>query len=507
LFLFLIWSFLMKKFDVIIVGSGLGGLLCAYILSKEGYQVCVLEKNHQIGGCLQTFSREGICFDTGMHYIGSLDEGQILYKFFKYFGLLEKLQLAKLDENGFDKITLNNQHFNYAMGYEKFENSLKNDFPNDTHAITSYVNKIKEISKASPLYNLQEIGNNNLINTEYVKSSVTNYIQSLTPNITLQNVLTGTNPLYAGVKQKTPLYIHALINNFYIQSAWRIVNGSHQIAEILEQSIKANGGTVCTRSEVQQLLFENDQLKYAELTNGDRIEAKYFISNTHPVSTLKMLNTPLIRNIYRERINNLSNTISNFTLYLVFKKDTFRYLNYNHFYYSQNDAWSAAEYTQDDWPRNLLFMNQARTSKDEYADSALLIAYMHFDEVKKWENTTVGKRGNEYKEFKQKKAEILLKKIEELYPGINSCIKSYYTSSPLTYRDYTATKDGSMYGIMRDCNAPAQTIIGQRTKISNLFLTGQNINSHGILGVTIGAILTCAELMDINYIIKKINLA
>ena len=40
-----------------IVGSGLGGLECASILSKEGYSVCVLEKNHQIGGNLQTFSR------------------------------------------------------------------------------------------------------------------------------------------------------------------------------------------------------------------------------------------------------------------------------------------------------------------------------------------------------------------------------------------------------------------------------------------------------------------
>ena len=66
------------KYDVIIIGSGLGGLQCAYILSKEGYNVCVLEKNNKLGGCLQTFRRNNTLFDTGMHYIGSMDEGQVL---------------------------------------------------------------------------------------------------------------------------------------------------------------------------------------------------------------------------------------------------------------------------------------------------------------------------------------------------------------------------------------------------------------------------------------------
>ena len=63
------------KYDVVIIGSGLSGLQCAYILSKEGFSVCLVEKQRILGGCLQTFSRCGTVFDTGMHYIGGLDEG------------------------------------------------------------------------------------------------------------------------------------------------------------------------------------------------------------------------------------------------------------------------------------------------------------------------------------------------------------------------------------------------------------------------------------------------
>ena len=73
-----------KKYDVVIVGSGLGGLVSAVILAKEGKRVCVLEKNNQYGGNLQTFVRDKTIFDTGIHYIGGLSEGQNLYKYFKY---------------------------------------------------------------------------------------------------------------------------------------------------------------------------------------------------------------------------------------------------------------------------------------------------------------------------------------------------------------------------------------------------------------------------------------
>ena len=72
----------MSKYDVVIIGSGLGGLLCANILSKEGKNVCVLEKQHQFGGNLQTFKRDGKIFDTGVHYVGGLDEGQNLHQYY-----------------------------------------------------------------------------------------------------------------------------------------------------------------------------------------------------------------------------------------------------------------------------------------------------------------------------------------------------------------------------------------------------------------------------------------
>ena len=91
-----------KKNNIIIIGSGLGGLQSGVILSRKGYKVLVLEQNYQVGGSLQTFKRRGCTFSTGMHYIGSLDEGQTLNKIFKYFNLFDGIEYKRLDEKGIE---------------------------------------------------------------------------------------------------------------------------------------------------------------------------------------------------------------------------------------------------------------------------------------------------------------------------------------------------------------------------------------------------------------------
>jgi all-trans-retinol 13,14-reductase len=494
-----------NQYDIIILGTGLGGLVCGYILSKNGFKVLLVEKNKQLGGCLQTFKRFGVKFDTGMHYIGSMEEGQILHRLFRYLNLLNDVPLSRLDENGYDILSIAGEQYRYASGYEHFVEGLCEKFPDNRDDINEYVHQLQEIAQASPLYNLRKVEDHVFIEADYIKTSINDFIASITHNYQLQNVLAGNLPLYAGVKDKTPTYIHALINNFYIQSAWRIIGGSDAIANSLAKSIRNFGGEILNDSEVTEIVCDDTKVTGIRLKNGNYIEANSFISNIHPQATLNLLNTNLIRKAYRTRINDLDNTIANFTLYIKFKEKATPYLNYNYFYYQQDDVWKANDRKAGAPLQSYLFMHQCAEPNQQWAQSAEMIGYMKFEEVQKWADTTVGHRGNDYLDFKQATAEHYIDVLEKSFPGIRSCIESYETSTPLTYRDYTATKDGSMYGIIRDKNFPTQTLVSQRTKIPNLFLTGQNINSHGILGVTIGAALTCAEFLGLNKIIDEIE--
>ena len=493
-----------NKFDIIIAGSGLGGLICGYILAKNGYKVAIFEKNLQIGGCLQTFTRKGVKFDTGMHYIGSMEEGQILHKFFKYFNLLDDVKLSPLNKNGFEVISIGGKIYKYAIGNENFVDVLTQQFPENCDEIRNYVEKMKAVANASPLYNLQKINSDIYIDTEYFTTSVNDFIASCTINEKLRNVLAGNLPLFAGVKDKTPIYVQALLNNFYLQSAYRIVGGSDTIAFSLAKSIEKFGGKIYKNTEVAEFLCDEKKMTKIRLINGQEFESQYFISNIHPQVSISKINSPLLRKVYRDRIANIENTISNFTVFLIFKKNSVKYLDYNFYYYENENVWECENYKPEDFSQSYLYMHQAVEQGEQYAESAQIIAYMRYDEVKRWENTKRGKRGHGYEDFKHRKAEQLINKLNEQFPDIKNCISNYYTSSPLTYRDYTATVNGSMYGILRDKNYPMQTRISQRTKIPNFFFTGQNINSHGILGVTIGAIITAAEIVGKEKIINEI---
>ncbi len=493
-----------SKYDIAIIGSGLGGLTSAYILSKNGYKVAVFEQAAQLGGCLQTFTRKGVKFETGMHYIGSMQEGQMLNQFFKYLSLLPGIKISSLDLHGFDILSIGGEHYKFASGYENFVDTLAKQFPAERKNLERYTEELKNIAESSSFFSLAHSERIDMLASDHVKKSVNDFIAGITSDERLQNVLAGNLPLYAGVKDKTPLYIHAFINNFYINGAYRIVGGSDQVAASLVRSVQSFGGEIFTSSQVVKINCDKTKAVSVTLSNGNTIEAGYIISNAHPELTINMVDSPLIRTIYRERISGMEHTVSNFTVYLRFKDHAVPYLNSNYFYYKGKNVWGSENYTEQDWPRSFLYVHLCPSESPDYATAAEIISYMRFDEMKPWMGTSRGKRGEEYETFKQRKAEALLALLEKEFPGTLANVESYYTSSPLTYLDYTGTKEGSMYGVLRDTNVSVSSRISHRTKIPNLFMTGQNTNAHGIMGVIIGAIVTCSDFLGREFLVKQI---
>jgi all-trans-retinol 13,14-reductase len=419
--------------------------------------------------------------------------------------LLPDVQLSALDRQAFDVISLRDKRFAFANGAEPFIDTLATHFPRERSNLRRYLDVIAGVAGDSPLYSLRYTNPVTLLNPDYVKQSASAFIESVTTNPLLRQVLAGNVPLYAGIKGRTPLYIHALINDFYNKSSYRIVGGSDAIAHSLVKSIRAMGGQAFPASEVVKVHCDDTKAVSVALADGQTVRGDVFISNIHPMRTVELLDTRLIRQPYRERIGSLHNTVSNFTVYICFKAGAAPYLNSNFYHYAGDDVWGCEQYTDADWPKSFLYMHHCASPAQRSAVAAGLFAYMRFDEVAPWQGTRPGRRGAAYEDFKRRKAERLLDALERQCPGTRACIDRYYTSTPLTYADYTGTEKGSMYGIFRDCTEPVRSVVAQRTKVPNLFQTGQNINSHGILGVIIGAIIASGELLGINHIIKQIK--
>lgn len=500
-----------EHYDVVIVGSGLAGLVSAIILAKEGKSVCVLEKNNQYGGNLQTFVRNKTIFDTGVHYIGGLSKGQNLHQYFKYIGILDGIQLHKMDEDGFDIISFDDdpKEYKHAQGYTNFIKTLIEDFPEEEEGIKKYCEQMKATCKKFPLYSLEK-GKPYYDDAEIFQLPAKEYINSFTKNKKLQAVLAGSNYLYAGDQNKTPFYVHALSTNSYIESSYRCVNGGSQITKVLLKRLKEEGGEVYKHHEVNKFVYEDGKITSVTTTKGIEVKGDLFISNIEPKLTVKMVGEDKFRKSYTNRIEKIESTIAAFSLYIVLKPNTFKYQNKNFYHFKDaSKVWDSHNYTQESWPEGYMMSMGIKKNANEFGDSIAVMTYMHYDEVKPWEDTynTVAhknERGQTYEQFKTEKAETLIDELEKKFPNIRECIETYYTSTPLSYRDYIGSNRGSMYAYVKDVNKPLHSHVSPKTKIKNLYFTGQSLNMHGILGVTISAIITCSEILDKDYLLDKI---
>ncbi len=498
-----------EKYDVVIIGSGLGGLVSANILARNGYKVCVLEKNNQYGGNLQTFVRDKKIFDTGVHYVGGLDKGQNLYQYFTYLGIMKDLKLHKLDEDKYDVITFENHETEYyhAQGYGKFSKSLKKQFPTEEKAIDLYCEKVQEVCNNFALYNL---GDGTAYDMKILSLKVKDYLDSISDNELFKTVLVGTNSLYAG-ELFTPFYVHALSINSYIESSYRFVNGGSQMSKLLIRKLKEFNGEVYNHQEVVDFGFEEDKLTSVITKSGVEVKADIFISNIEPKYTLRMLNGKGMRKSFVKRVEQIESMISGFSLYINFKPDCFEYKNYNQYHIKYpNRIYEAQEYTQDSWPEGYMVSMGVHKGQTKWAKNMIAMTYMRYEEINEWENTfnTVAEesdRGESYKKFKEEKTEVFLKELEKKFPDIRDKIESIYTSTPLSYRDYIGNHKGSMYGYKKDADNTMKTFLSPKTKLKNLFFTGQSLNMHGILGVTISAVLTCSHIIGRAELMKSIH--
>ena len=492
----------MKK--CVIIGSGLGGLSCGCILAKNGYEVTVLEQAQQIGGCLQCFHRGDVVFNTGMHYIGSADPGQTLHTILHYLDVDSNIKLTRLNPMGYDIISFQGQHYPFANGKEHFVNNLAEYFPKSRDELNRYYDLVKLVASSSAMHSLQKKVDLN-INTEYQTRSVNEVIDSLISDPILRQVLVGILPLYAGEKDRTPFATHALITDFYNQSAFRIVGGSSTIANSLTSSIQKMGGKVLTRHRATKIECDESHATAVITSNGERFPADLIISAIHPTSTTQLIDSHLIRPAYRRRLKNIRNTTAAFTVYLKFRKNRVKYMDSNLYYYRSNNTWGCENYDAQSWPKCLLYMHFCHQENPVYAETGEILTYMNYEEIRQWDGTRIGQRGKSYEDFKKEKAEIILDALEQEVPGIRNDIEKYYTSTPLTYLDYTGTPEGAMYGVAKDINVIGTGSVSCKTRIPNLLLTGQSITSHGMLGVLAGSLVTCSEVLTSDEIFAQLK--
>lgn len=494
--------------SVLIIGGGYSGLFAGAMLAKEGIHVTVLEKNRLPGGGLQCFPRSGTVFETGMHIVGGFQKGGTLERLCNYLGIADQLEVMATDEEAAYTIAVKEDDalYNFPRGRRAVTAYLQQRFPHEADAVSRYFEELYALVDELSLLHLRDGNHSILGKSDHFLSPANVFIDRHVKDARLQHLLAHFSPLYGGVKDETPAYIHAVVSTLFIEGMAQFVGGSQQMADRLVEIITSHGGEVVCGDAVERIAMTDGEISGVSTISGRHYDSDLYISAVHPCLLQDMLPDNAFPKAFGRRLRTIPNSTSCFCVFIRFKEQTQPYINHPFFLYeTMEDVWRLQEYDEKTFPQTALCFMPPSSSDCKWAERMVINCPMPFSAVERWEETRWGHREEDYKVWKSLMTERVLHRVEKNFPGFRERIASVFASSPLTIRDFYGTKEGAIYGYHHNSHNILLSQLSPKTKIPNLFLTGQNISLHGICGVPLSTILTIEAIMGEGFITRKFN--
>jgi all-trans-retinol 13,14-reductase len=516
---------LQSTYDTIIIGSGMGGLSTAAILSKEGQKVLVLERHYTPGGFTHIFKRKGYEWDVGIHYIGEVQrENSLLKKLFDYVtnGQLKWADMGDV----YDRIIIGNQRFDLVKGVKNFKKQMISYFPEEEQAINTYVDLVFKavktsknyyISKAiSPFLN-QFIGGF-LKNPFYKFSDRTTdeVLRSLTKNETLIKVLTGQYGDYGLPPKQSSFSMHASVARHYFDGGSFPIGGSSQIVKNIDPVIEDSGGTILVSAEVEQIIVENNTAVGVRMKDGKIIKAKNIVSNAGIMTTYnKLLPSETVKKHHlKAQLQKVKPSVAHASLYIGLEgsPEELQLPKTNYWIYPEKgDHDTCVENYLNDLsqPFPVVYLSFPSAKDPDWSNrypsksSIDIITLLPYEPFEKWSDTSWKKRGEKYEAMKKEITDRLFRELYKQLPHLEGKVNCHELSTPLTTQHFVNYAKGEVYGLNHGPSRFRQAFLKPRTPIKNFYLTGQDIVTAGVGGALFSGVLTSIAISGKN-ILKKV---
>ena len=513
-----------QKFDAIIIGSGIGGLCTAALLSLKGKRVLVLEKHFKIGGWTHTFRRNNYEWDVGIHYIGQVHKTHSPVR--RLFDLISdgKLEWSYMDKN-YDRIIFPDMSYDFVAPREKFVEDMIAYFPKEERAIISYMDLLDQVSNNSRSYfaNKALPGILGAISYPFMTRKFFSFsdrttfdvLSGLTRDQQLIGVLTGQWGDHGLTPKKSSFAMHAMVARHYLDGGNYPTGSSRRIAETISDLIEKKEGVLAVNAPVSRIKIENGSAVGVIMENGDEIEAETVISNAGVVNTIeKLLDDENSHTRIKENLKKINQTESYVCLHIGLNKSAkdlgltntnlWIYPGYDH----DQNVNSYIENQATDFPVVYVSFPSAKDKawNENHSGYATMeaITFSSWGWYSKWQELPWKKRGQEYEQEKQKLSNRILDIVTKQVPNIQTAIDYQELSTPLTIRDLAKYQKGEMYGIDHDSNRFRQRWLRPQSEIKNLFYTGQDIMTAGVSSALFSGMLTASTILkeNLTYMIK-----
>ena len=502
-------------YDAIVIGSGIGGLTTAALLSELGQKVCVLEQHYTAGGYTHSYERNGYEWDVGVHYIGDVGAPTRTRKMFDFLSSGE-LKWAPMDPE-YDRFYIGDNVYSTRAGREEFRDNLVEQFPYEAAAIDQYMQLLQEVggglsafsmgrmlkpwqrALATPILNWKK--------PDHLFRNTYDVLRELTDNEELIATLCGQWGDMGLPPKQSAFMVHAMIARHYLYGGYYPIGGSWKMAETIIPRIQSTGGEVFTYARVKKILVEGGKTVGVEMEDGQQIKCACVVSSAGVVNTFgELLDPSTAASLgYEKKLKTVEPSFAHLGVYIGLK-DTAEALQLpktNFWIYPSVDYDADVQRFIDDKSAEfpVVYISFPSAKDPDYLNrhpgtaTIEIVAPAPYEWFDQWRDETWGKRGDDYEAFKKQLGDRLMEHLYDKLPHLRGKVDYFEVSTPLSTNWFGGYQRGELYGLSHSAARLQQDWLTPKTKVDGLWLTGQDILTCGVTGAMMAGLMTTTAMI------------
>lgn len=500
----------MNEYDDIVVGSGISGMTLALLLGLNGHSVLLLEKSRRIGGSMARFYRGEVPFDTGFHFTGGFHEDGVLLQMLTVLGIRDLIRPVYLTKPENRRFVVEEAGASFEMppGYRATVAAVKEYFPEDAVAVDRYFEMVKSVCLRTTGMDLRRLSFSlGFLDEDYV--SLDHVLDGLTENRLLKALLAAFSMCYGVKPAEVSFASHSRVSHAMYESLARVENGGEAFIRAFRERSGGLDVDVMTGTHITECVDVRDRrVGRFVLNTGDEVTCDRCTFTIHPKEVLKILPADKLTRAFVERVNDFEPSVGIFSVYGLVEGDEPPGETDSSFGPSILSLFPRSDINALIDPRHegdqaLVIMRSVEKAGAKTYPVVNACEVSFVERLEAWRDSSVGDRPAAYREYKEERVARIRDRIVEAYPELRDSYRVVDAASPLTFRDYLNSPDGSAYGVKQKIG---QFNVLGRLPLRNMYAAGQSSLLPGIVGAMMSSFIVGRKILgkeDYNRLLEE----